>query len=1443
MAFPTYKSAGTEQASTGAQLTVPWPTHVSGDIALLLVECCGGQAASLATPNGFVELVNSPQATGATTSGTRIHAYWCRATSASMSSPVVNVGANHGYARIFTFNGDIPPSGNPFQVTSGGVKASASTTTTWTDLTTLSENCLVLFVAARDNDSASAAWSSFAGGNVANHAEVSGSDAGTALRNGGGIVLNTGEMATPGAVGTPTATVTSSINAMMTIALSSIHPDIISMVNSGNIRQVCEDADYVYYCTDANPAYVGRISKADWVTKTELNSGVTNLNTICQDATNVYAASYEAPCRVVKIPKSSFTVSATKTLASGENNCRRMTQDSTYVYLGLDLNPTKVVRLQKADWTTTSTKTFSTGESFCNALDIDGTYIYVGHYVSPAKVSRLTISDFSTVSTFTADSGWNSCMSLANDSSYVYAGLAATPSRIVRISKSDWSTQQKYMGDADQGDVRMTIDATKLYAVYDNSPGKMSHINLDDGTTHQRTEFPTGQTQCQTPDVDDDYVYVPFWNSPPKVRRVPIRIPLQQEGFRWRDDDNNEASATWLETQDTQLERGKNTNTRLRILLNGTVNLATNKYKLQYKKTTDSEWLDVRPDYSGNYVSETFAATPDTTRIEIGGDAVWNAGGYLQLTTAANDKKGWTGYIGELPDDFVTTFDIYANGTADGIHFYFGCTGNDGNAEQANGGYHFFFDEYHSEIAIWYNGSKITSVSQANLGNGTFRTARVERIGGTRFKIDLDGVNKIDYTDSSRTLIGTQFGWAARTGGLNAEHRYKNITLYSASFTQAIILSPSSNIGASGAATTVQLTAPSGKTTSNFVAGRIQDDENPADAVSIMLTKYTEMEWCLMATDEAVEGGVYEFRVVYQETPVVPLSTYTVTPQWTVAEPVEVREPSPVPIEITLPAVTTAAHYTAAVAAVVIELTVAAVGVSYVEAHARTPDPVPVEIAVVQPAVSHLAVYSRAPSPVPIEITPIAPTTSYVYAVSRAPQPVPIDITIPAPAVTYVYAVSRSVEPVLIEITPVTPARSYIQVETTAPDPIEITLTPVQPATAFVETYNRNVSPVPIDITVIQPAVSHLAVYSRAPSPVPIEITVPAVTRSYVYAESRTPEPVPVDITVIQPGVTHAEIYNRALTPVPIEITPVQPAVSHLAVYGRTPSSVLIEITVPEVQADNIYFANPDPVLIELTVPQASVSHEAHYTRTPSPVPVELTVVAPVVTHEAIYGRAPSPVPIDITIPAVTVLQYFRAAPAPVLVELTPIAPAATYLEPYTRSVSPVPVEISIPAVTTAEYYETSPDPVPIEITIPEAEGIHIENYTRNPDPIEILLSLQAVTVFQRFTAPVSAVMVELAIPAPTVTHESVWEALLQPVPILITVPQASAQATSIMARYGTRESDSGNSGTRTTASLAGGSRITSSAATHGARTTASNTHRPRTGSVNNSGSRTAILP
>lgn len=96
-------------------------------------------------------------------------------------------------------------------------------------------------------------------------------------------------------------------------------------------------------------------------------------------------------------------------------------------------------------------------------------------------------------------------------------------------------------------------------------------------------------------------------------------------------------------------------------------------------------------------------------------------------------------------------------------------------------------------------------------------------------------------------------------------------------------LSASTNF-TNGAATTAQLTAPSGKTSgADFQAGTINETSNPTAALDLGSGKYTEIEWCIKATDDAVAAAQYEFRVTYDG---VSLDTYSVTPKWTIGTPV-----------------------------------------------------------------------------------------------------------------------------------------------------------------------------------------------------------------------------------------------------------------------------------------------------------------------------------------------------------------------------------------------------------------------------------------------------------------------------------------------------------------------------------------------------------------------------
>lgn len=212
---PRFQAAGTAVGGTGA-VSPAWPAHAIDDIALLFVESTGGQAATLSVAAGFAAVANSPQAVGAGTAGTRLTVFWARATSAAMSAPTVADPGNHVYAQILTYRG-VANVGDPWDITGGGTKPSASTVGNVPGVTTSLASTLIVQVISRDTDSNTVAFSSQVNVNLEGLGERI--DAGTTSGNGGGFAVWDGYKATAGATGTTTATVSDSINAYMTIAL------------------------------------------------------------------------------------------------------------------------------------------------------------------------------------------------------------------------------------------------------------------------------------------------------------------------------------------------------------------------------------------------------------------------------------------------------------------------------------------------------------------------------------------------------------------------------------------------------------------------------------------------------------------------------------------------------------------------------------------------------------------------------------------------------------------------------------------------------------------------------------------------------------------------------------------------------------------------------------------------------------------------------------------------------------------------------------------------------------------------------------------------------------------------------------------------------------------------------------------------------------------------
>jgi hypothetical protein len=66
------------------------------------------------------------------------------------------------------------------------------------------------------------------------------------------------------------------------------------------------------------------------------------------------------------------------------------------------------------------------------------------------------------------------------------------------------------------------------------------------------------------------------------------------EGYRWRDDDNDEINATWLQLQDVDITRPIDTNTRLRTLVDAAGDPPTGQATLQFRKVGDAGWETVQ---------------------------------------------------------------------------------------------------------------------------------------------------------------------------------------------------------------------------------------------------------------------------------------------------------------------------------------------------------------------------------------------------------------------------------------------------------------------------------------------------------------------------------------------------------------------------------------------------------------------------------------------------------------------------------------------------------------------------------------------------------------------------------------------------------------------------------------------------------------------------------
>lgn len=73
------------------------------------------------------------------------------------------------------------------------------------------------------------------------------------------------------------------------------------------------------------------------------------------------------------------------------------------------------------------------------------------------------------------------------------------------------------------------------------------------------------------------------------ISAIGTAATLEQEGYRFRNDDGSESAATWKAVQDANINLGQNQKVRLRVLINASGDPVSGQYQIEYKKSTDPD--------------------------------------------------------------------------------------------------------------------------------------------------------------------------------------------------------------------------------------------------------------------------------------------------------------------------------------------------------------------------------------------------------------------------------------------------------------------------------------------------------------------------------------------------------------------------------------------------------------------------------------------------------------------------------------------------------------------------------------------------------------------------------------------------------------------------------------------------------------------------------------
>lgn len=234
LAAPSFVAAGTVDSAIGA-IAPGMPAGVlRNDILILFLETSNQSVTVSGGTEVWAEVSGSPQFTGAAPGGTRLTAFWARASQDAPTFPTTSDSGNHQLGLIIAIRG-ATTIGNPWNVVGSGVDVVSNTSGAIPGAATTVPDTLVVAAIATDlpDGAGTANFSAWANGDLTSVTERTDNTA--SAGDGGGLGVATGEKASAGAYGNTTVTLAAAaVKAMMSIAIKPAISDFT--LNSTDIK-------------------------------------------------------------------------------------------------------------------------------------------------------------------------------------------------------------------------------------------------------------------------------------------------------------------------------------------------------------------------------------------------------------------------------------------------------------------------------------------------------------------------------------------------------------------------------------------------------------------------------------------------------------------------------------------------------------------------------------------------------------------------------------------------------------------------------------------------------------------------------------------------------------------------------------------------------------------------------------------------------------------------------------------------------------------------------------------------------------------------------------------------------------------------------------------------------------------------------------------------------